>query len=129
MTNHEVERGAQHFDIRTPAFDIRHSLPVLAEEERMAATVGLLELKLQVPQAMNLKDKRRALKSFKDRLRNGHNVSVAEVDMQDHIRLAVLAVAMVSNDRRYVEGALQQIVNAAAMHRDMILLEHQVQWL
>jgi hypothetical protein len=95
----------------------------------MAATVGLLELKLQVPQAMNLKDKRRALKSFKDRLRNGHNVSVAEVDMQDHIRLAVLAVAMVSNDRRYVEGALQQIVNAAAMHRDMILLEHQVQWL
>jgi uncharacterized protein YlxP (DUF503 family) len=95
----------------------------------MAAVVGLLELRLNVAQAMNLKDKRRALKSFKDRLRNRFNVSVAEVDMQDHLRLAVLTVAMVSNDHRYVEGALQQIVNQAAMHRDMVLLEHQVEWL
>jgi hypothetical protein len=95
----------------------------------MAAIVGLLELRLNVAQAMNLKDKRRALKSFKDRLRNRFNVSVAEVDMQDHLRLAVLTVAMVSNDHRYVEGALQQIVNQAALHRDMILLEHRVEWL
>jgi hypothetical protein len=94
----------------------------------MSAFVGVLELKLHVVQAMNLKDKRRVLKSFKDRLRNGHNVSVAEVDMQDHLRHAVLAVAMVGNDRRYVEGALQKIVNAAAMHRDMILLDHEIRW-
>jgi len=94
----------------------------------MAAIVGLLHLDLHVAQAMSLKDKRRVIKSFKDRLSNGFNVSVAEVDALDSHRRAVLAVAMVGNDRRYVEGALQQIVNAAAGHRDMILTHWEVDW-
>lgn len=95
----------------------------------MATTVGLVHLELNVVQATSLKDKRRVIKSFKDRLAGKHNVSVAEVDGLDSLRRAVLAVVMVGNDRRYVEGALQQIVNAAARHRDMILTGHEVQWL
>ena len=80
-------------------------------------------------EARNLKDKRRVLKSFKDRLANAHNVSVAEVDAQGDRRLGVLAVAMVGSDRRYVEGALQRIVNAASLHRDMVLIEHEIELL
>ncbi len=95
----------------------------------MATVVGLLHLRLHVPGTQSLKDKRRVIKSFKDRLTNGRNVSVAEVDGLDDRRLAVLAIAMVSNDRRYVEGALQRIVNAASVHRDMILMDQQVEWL
>jgi hypothetical protein len=95
----------------------------------MATTLGLLHLKLNIAQADNLKDKRRVLKSFKDRLRHSHNVSVAEVDDQDEHRWSVLAVAMAGSDRRYVEGALQTIVNAASNHRDMILADWQVEWL
>lgn len=90
--------------------------------------VGLVHLRLHVAQAQSLKDKRQAIKSFKDRVRHGFNVSVAEVDHLDNRQLAVLAVAMVGNDRAYVEGALQKIVSAAAMHRDMILLESSVEW-
>lgn len=93
----------------------------------MATTVGLLHLKLRIPQAMSLKDKRRSVKSFKDRLINAHNVSVAEVDAQDDRQQAVLAVAMVGCDGRYVEGALQKIVNIASSHRDMILIDHQME--
>lgn len=95
----------------------------------MATTVGLLHLKLNIAQADSLKDKRRVVKSFKDRLRNRHNVSVAEVDELDAHRWSVLAVAMVGNDRRYLEGALQDIVTAAERHRDMILADWQVEWL
>jgi len=95
----------------------------------MATTVGVLHLELTVPQAMSLKDKRRAVKSFKDRTRNGCNVSIAEVGGLDSPRRAVLAVAMVGNDRNYLEGALQKITNAAATHRDMILVSHEVDWL
>ena len=95
----------------------------------MSTTVGLVHLKFHVAQAKSLKDKRRILKSFKDRLKNGYNVSVAEVDGLDTHRSAVLAVAMAGNDKHYVEGALQKIVNAAANHRDMLLIEHEVQWL
>ncbi len=95
----------------------------------MATTVGLLHLELNVAQAGSLKDKRRVLKSFKDRLAHGWNVSVAEVDGQNSHHRAVLAVAMVGADQRYVEGAIQKIINAATAHRDMILVHHEVQWL
>ncbi len=95
----------------------------------MATIVGLIHLKLHVAQASSLKDKRRVLKSFKDRLARRHNVSIAEVSEQDSHRRAVLAVVMAGNDRRYVEGALQKIVNVASMNKDMVLIDHQIQWL
>lgn len=95
----------------------------------MSTTVGLVHLKLHVAQAMSLKDKRRVLKSFKTRLANKFNVSVAEVDGLDSHRGAVVAIAMVGNDKRHIEGALQRIVNAAAGHRDMILIGSEVEWL
>jgi len=95
----------------------------------MATTVGLLHLELNVTQAASLKDKRRAIKSFKDRLTNGWNVSVAEVDGTESMRRAVLAVALVGADRRYLEGRMQKIINAAASHRDMILTDHELEWL
>ena len=95
----------------------------------MAAIVGLLHLKLQFPEARSLKDKRRALKSFKDRMRNTHNVSVAEVDGTDHRQWSVLAVAMTGDDRRYIEGGLQDIRQAASLHRDTILVDAEIEWL
>ena len=64
----------------------------------MATTVGLVHLRFHIAQAMSLKDKRRVIKSFKDRLTNSHNVSVAEVDAQNDRRQAVLAIAMAGSD-------------------------------
>ncbi len=95
----------------------------------MATIVGLVHLRLYVAQASSLKDKRRVLKSFKDRTSNRNNVSIAEVGEQDSLRRSVLALTMVGSDRRYVEGALQKIVNTAAAHRDMVLVEHEIAWL
>jgi uncharacterized protein len=95
----------------------------------MATTVGVLHLKLNVVQAQNLKDKRRVVKGFKDRMRSAHNISIAEVEYLDEHRWSVLAVAMVGNDQRYVEGALQTVVNAAQRHRDMLLADWRMEWL
>lgn len=52
----------------------------------MATKVGLLHLEVVMNDAMTLKDKRRIVKSFKDRLAHRRNVSVAEVDHLDSIR-------------------------------------------
>lgn len=95
----------------------------------MAAIVGLLHLEVVVGDAMSLKDKRRVIKSFKDRLRVRHNVSVAEVDSLDSRRHAVLAVVMVANDSHYVEGALQQVVNQAEVHRGMQVVSFEIDFL
>jgi uncharacterized protein YlxP (DUF503 family) len=95
----------------------------------MATKVGLLHLDVMIGDAMTLKDKRRIVKSFKDRLAHGRNVSVAEVGHQNSVRRALLAVAMVGADARYVEGALQQIANAAGDSRAWVLLEHNLEML
>ena len=95
----------------------------------MATIVGLLHLDFRVPGAASLKDKRQAVKSFKDRTAHAWNVSVAEVSAQDNHHRAVLAVAMVGSDRQYVEGALQKIVNGADRNRDMILIDTQIDWM
>jgi hypothetical protein len=105
------------------------AVPHVQHDGNMATSVGLVHLRMRMVQAASLKDKRRVLKSFKDRLRNTCNVSVAEVGSRDDYRFAVLAVAMAGSDRRYLEGALQRIVNAAAAHRDMLLIEHETEWL
>jgi len=78
---------------------------------------------------MSLKDKRRIIKGFKDHVTHRYNVSIAEVGGLDNHRSAVLAVAMVGNDHRYVEGALQKIINAAMNHRDMVLVDHETEWI
>lgn len=80
--------------------------------------VGVLRLELGIYDSFSLKDKRRAVKSVKDKIAHRYNVSVAEVDALDSMRHGVLGVAMVSNDYAYVQGALDQIVDfVRSMHQ------------
>src|SRR5262249_43806971 len=78
--------------------------------------VGTLEVRLLIRESRSLKDKRQVVKSILDRLRNGFNVSAAEVDARDHLKLAVLGVAMVGDEAGAVKGALEQIANALRKH-------------
>jgi len=88
--------------------------------------VGVLQLELSVPEAMSLKDKRRVVKSLKDRLAR-HNVSVAEVDQLDEHRLCTLAVAMVSNDRRFTDSCLSKIVDEVRVARGISLMDYELE--
>lgn len=88
--------------------------------------VGVLQLELSVPEAMSLKDKRRVVKSLKDRLAR-HNVSVAEVDQLDEHRLCTLAVAMVSNDKRFTDSCLSKIVDEVRVSRGISLMDYELE--
>ena len=89
--------------------------------------VGVLTLTLAIPEAMSLKDKRRAIRSLKDRLAGRHNVSVAEVDDLDEHRSAVMGVAMVANDRRFVDGCLAKIVDEVRVARSVNLVDYEIE--
>ena len=78
--------------------------------------IAYLTLEIRIEGAHSIKDKRQVVKSIKDRLRNEFNVSVAEVEAQENRQLAVLGVAMVSNEAAHVRGALTQIVEALRRH-------------
>ena len=42
-------------------------------------TIGVLQIEISVTDAMSLKDKRRVVKSIKDRIAHAHNVSIADI--------------------------------------------------
>lgn len=73
--------------------------------------IGLCTVELYIPDAHSLKAKRQVLLSLKDRLRDKFNVSVAEVDEQDLWQKAVLGIACVANEGKYVNQVLDQAVN------------------
>ncbi len=68
--------------------------------------VGVATWQLILPGCQSLKDKRRIVKSLKDRLHQRFNVSAAEVDFQDQWQRAALAASVVSTDRRHAEEVL-----------------------
>jgi len=63
----------------------------------------LIKLRLKIPCAQSLKDKRSQIKSLKDRLSSRLNASVAEVDDLDNWQQAVIGICMISIDRSYLE--------------------------
>jgi len=86
-------------------------------------------VRLAIFEALSLKDKRRVVKSLKDRIANTHNVSVAEVDDLDHRQAATLGIAMVSNDARFVESALARIVDQIRAFGRASLLTYDIELL
>jgi uncharacterized protein YlxP (DUF503 family) len=89
--------------------------------------VGILQLQVSVFDAMTLKDKRRVLKSLKDRISNKFNVSIAEVGNNDNIRTALLAVAMVANEGRFVDSALSSIVDFVRAIPQLSLIDYTME--
>ena len=92
-------------------------------------TIGVLQVELSVTDAMSLKDKRRVIKSIKDRIAHGHNVSIAEVGALDEHRRSILGVAMVANDRQYVEGALSKLVDSFRLVPQARLVDYRIELL
>ena len=68
--------------------------------------VGVLTWELHLDGCRSLKEKRRILKSLKDRLHNRFNVSVSETAHQDVWQRAELTCCVVTTDRRQAESVL-----------------------
>ncbi len=71
--------------------------------------IGILQFQLTIPDPESLKDKRRVVKSVKDRLHREHMVSVAEVAAQDALNVAVLGLTLAGTDGAHVGQVLDQI--------------------
>ena len=85
--------------------------------------IGVLQFELLVPASQSLKDKRRVVKSLKDRLHREHLVSVAEIAALDHHRLAVMGLCVVSNSVSYANSVLDAVLNKVKAVHDARLGE------
>jgi hypothetical protein len=79
-------------------------------------TIGVLKAQLYMPGVTSLKAKRSIVKSLSGRLKSRFNISIAEVDHNDNKTSAVIALVMVANDARFIDGQLDKIINF--MQRD-----------
>ncbi len=86
--------------------------------------VGILQVELMIDDATSLKDKRRVVRSVKDKLHHDHQVSVAEVDALDNHNVAILGITMASNDVKHCQSVLDGIVNQLRRHQECILTDH-----
>jgi uncharacterized protein len=78
------------------------------------ASIGVLTMELHMPDAQSLKDKRHWVMGLKERVRNRHNVAVAEIDFQDVWKRGVVAAVTVSNSRAHCEQMLEAVERSAA---------------
>jgi len=90
--------------------------------------VAVLKVVLSIPHATSLKDKRRVLKSVKDKLRNRFNVSVAEIGEQDIWQTAHLGIAIVSSDSSYANGVVSRVQDLCDNLRDAIMIDCVLEW-
>jgi len=73
--------------------------------------VGIMTVELSLGDIFTLKEKRQIVKSVIERIKSRYNVSIAEVDMLDVKRRAVIGMACVSNSQQLVDRQLDLILN------------------
>jgi hypothetical protein len=85
--------------------------------------VGVLRICLSIVDSRSLKDKRRVVRSFKERVQARFRVSAAEVGELDHPRYAWLGVAIVANEARHCDEVLADIAAVASSLPDAVLTD------
>jgi len=88
--------------------------------------LGTLSIKVVMRNSHSLKDKRRIIKSLKDRIRNKFNVSVSETSSQDNHKCSEICVVMVGTDRQYVNSTLSSLVNFFRFFPQIELIDYEL---
>lgn len=91
--------------------------------------VGICTVELYIPDSGSLKGKRQVIKSIKDRIRQNYNVSVAEIDGQDLWQRAVLGVACVGVEKRYINGVLDKVIDLLEGSHTVELLKYNMEFI
>ena len=72
--------------------------------------IGMMTAHISLPGVTSLKGKRSVVKSLIGRLKSRFNISIAEVDHQDNKTRAVIGIAIVSNEGRFIDQQFDSII-------------------
>ena len=75
--------------------------------------VAFMTVQLRIEHSHSLKYRRQVVRSLKEKLRHGFNVSVAEMDEAVTWQSATIGIAAVSGSRDYLSGLMKEVENAA----------------
>ncbi len=91
--------------------------------------IGVLHLDFVIYGVHSLKEKRRVVKSIIAQIRNKFNCSVAETDYQDLWQRTKITVCVVSNEQRFANSQLNEIVKFAVSHAEAQILDYRIEML
>lgn len=82
-----------------------------------------MRLVLNVPGARSLKDRRRVVHAFRDRVRARSSVSIAEVGDLERYQVATLGVSVVARDSQHCSELLSEVAQQARNLREALLAD------
>ena len=88
--------------------------------------IASCEIKLYLPGASSLKDKRQIVKSLLQKSKNKFNVAAAEVDAQDYIQTAILGVVTVGNDYNHLQSVMDKYLDFVESFPEFLLTDFEV---
>jgi uncharacterized protein YlxP (DUF503 family) len=89
--------------------------------------VGVCRIVLLLPGNDSLKGKRAVVRKVLERARSRFNAAAAEVSDLDSKRRAVLAFAVVSNDRRHADSMLDRIASFVSANADAVVADRRTE--
>lgn len=89
--------------------------------------IGVCRVVLSIDEAFSLKEKRHIVKSIIERLKSRYNASIAEVDLNDKWKNAVIGIACVSNEAGHADSMMSNIVNFIENDGRTILVDYSTE--
>jgi hypothetical protein len=75
--------------------------------------IASMILELRIEHAHSLKDRRQVVRSLKEKLAHGFNISIAELDEVVTWQSATIGIVAISASRDYLSGQMRQVEAAA----------------
>lgn len=88
--------------------------------------VSMIQFIIHIPYAGSLKDKRKVVKSIKEKLISRYRLSAAEVDLLDSCQYAQIGAALVSNSKEFGESVLNKVLSFVEDNYDARLMDFQI---
>ena len=93
----------------------------------MGIAVMGCNMEIKLGQSNSLKDKRRVIKSIKERLKKNFNLALAEVGTMNEWQYAELAMVTVSNDIRHANSVISKAINFVEKDVRIELLDYELE--
>jgi uncharacterized protein YlxP (DUF503 family) len=90
--------------------------------------IGLLSIEIFLPYSHSLKEKRKIVSAFKDRIRKKFNISVAELDFLDKWQRAKIGIITINKQPGFVDQVLRRIIEEAEQNLEAEILKTEIHY-
>lgn len=89
--------------------------------------IGILIVRLYLPNSDSLKAKRQVILSLKARLKNKFNISISEIGSLNSLKEVEIGVSCISNSGRYIDRQLSYIVERIKSYPNFELIDYSTE--